>query len=71
MQVLEIWIKNPENVFCFWDNGPSNICLNFSMFRRQYLSSVVKVLKNSVKISDQTIADSVQLTLPRIHEKIG
>ena len=71
MQVLEIWIKNPENVFCFWDNGPSNCCFNFSMFRRQYLSSVVKVLKNSVKISDQTIADSVQLNLPRIHEKIG
>ena len=41
------------------------------MFRRQYFSSVVKVLTNSVKISDQTIADSVQLNLPRIHEKIG
>ena len=26
---------------------------------------------NSVKISDPTIADFVQLNLPRIHEKIG
>ena len=41
------------------------------MFRRQYLSSVVNVLTNSVKISDQTKADFVQLNLPRIHEKIG
>ena len=51
--------KNPEKVFCFF------------MFRREYLSSVVNVLTNSVKISDPTIADSVQLNFPRIHEKIG
>ena len=41
------------------------------MFRREYLSSVVNVLTNSVKISDQTIAYFVQLNLPKIHEKIG
>ena len=41
------------------------------MFRREYLSSVVNVLRNSVKISDQTIADFVQLNIPQIHEKIG
>ena len=41
------------------------------MFRREYLSSVVNVLKNTVKISDQTQADFVQLNLPQIHEKIG
>ena len=41
------------------------------MFRRQYLSSVVNVLTNNVKISDQTKADFVQLNLPRIHEKRG
>ena len=40
------------------------------MFRREYLSSVVNVLTNSVKILDQTIADFVQLNLLRIHEKI-
>ena len=41
------------------------------MFRREYLSSVVNVLTNSVEISDQTIAYFVQLSLPQIHEKIG
>ena len=41
------------------------------MFQREYLSSVVNVLKNSVKISDQTKADFAQLSLPRICEKLG
>ena len=41
------------------------------MFRQEYLSSVVNVLKNSVKISDQTKADFAQLNIPRILEKIG
>ena len=41
------------------------------MFRREYFSSVVNVLRNSGKISDQTEADFAQLNLPRIHEKIG
>ena len=41
------------------------------MFRREYLSSVVNVLTNSVKISDQTKSDFVLLNLPQIREKIG
>ena len=41
------------------------------MVWREYLSSVINVLTNSVKISDQTKADFVQLNLPQIHEKIG
>ena len=41
------------------------------MFRREYLSLVVNVLKNSVEISDVTKADFAQLNLPRIHEQIG
>ena len=41
------------------------------MFQLEYLSSVVNVLTNSVKISDQTKAGLVQLNLPRIHEKVG
>ena len=44
--------------------------MKFSMFRREYLSSVVNVLKNSVKISNQTKGDFVLLNLPQIHEKI-
>ena len=39
------------------------------MFRRVYLSSVVNVLTSSVKISDQTIGDFVQLNLPRIENR--
>ena len=41
------------------------------MFRREYLSSVVNVLTNSVKISDQSKEDFLQLNLPRIREQIG
>ena len=41
------------------------------MFRRKYLSSVVNVLTNSVKILDRTKVDLAQLNLRRIHEKIG
>ena len=57
--------------FVFLGNGASSYCVKISMFRREYLSSVVNVLTNSVKISDQTIAYFVQLNLPQIHEKIG
>ena len=71
MHLSEIQDNNPENVFCFWDNGASSCCVKLSMFRREYLVSLVKVLKNSFKISDHTIADFVQLNFPRIHEKIG
>ena len=39
------------------------------MFRQEYLSSVVKLLTNSVKISDQTKPDFATLNLPQIHEK--
>ena len=41
------------------------------MVWQEYLSSVVNVLTNSVKISGQSKADFVQLNLPQIHEKIG
>ena len=47
------------------------VAWNLSMFRREYLSSVVNVSTNSVKISDQTKADFVLLNLPQIHEKNG
>ena len=41
------------------------------MFRREYLSSVVNVLTNSLKILDRTKTDFFELNLLRIHEKIG
>ena len=41
------------------------------MFRREYMSSVVNVLTNSVEIPDQTKEDFFLLNLPQIHEKNG
>ena len=42
-----------------------------SVFGREYLSSNVNVLTNSLKIWDETKAYFFQLNLPRIREKIG
>ena len=56
--------------FFFLGNGASSYCVKISMFRREYLSSVVNVLTNSGKISDPSIEDFVQLNLAPIHEKI-
>ena len=64
-------IKNLEKIFYFQINGASSCYVKFSMFRREYLSSVVNVLTNSVKILDQTKADFAQVNLPQIHEKIS
>ena len=56
--------------FVFLGNGASSYCVKISMFRREYMLSVVNVLTNSVKIPVPTIEDFVQLNLARIHEKI-
>ena len=63
-------MKNAEKAACLLDNGASNCFAKFSMFRPEYFSSVVNVLTNNVKISDQTKVDFVQLNLPQIQEKI-
>ena len=57
--------------FVFLGNCASSYCVKISMFRREYMLSVVNVLTNSVKIPVPTIEDFVQLNLPQIHEKIG
>ena len=57
--------------FIFLGNGASSYCVKISIFRREYMLSVVNVLTNSVKIRDQTKADFATLNLPQIHEKIG
>ena len=41
------------------------------MFQKEYMSSVVNVLTNSVKILDHTKASFAQLNLPPIHDKIS
>ena len=60
-----------EKMYFVFEIMPLQVVAKFSMFRREYLSSVVNVLINSVKISDQTIADFFQVNLRRIHEKLG
>ena len=46
-------IKNPENVFCFRDNGVW-ICVKMCKLQREYLLSAVNELTNSLKITNQT-----------------
>ena len=41
------------------------------MFRREYMSSVVNVLTNSLKIWNQTKEEFFQLNFPLIREKVG
>ena len=55
----------------FWGNDVWNCWGKFCILLREYLSSAVKVLTNSLKISDQTKIDFFQLNLPRINEKRG
>ena len=69
MHISEMKEKFQKNSFFFGDNCASSCFVKFSMFRREYLSLTFNVLTNSVKISDQTKADFVQLNLPQIHEK--
>ena len=64
-------IKYTKKFSYFLDNDASISCGKFGMFRQEYLSSVVNVLTNNVKISDETKADLFELKLSRIHEKIG
>ena len=71
MHISEMQLKKSEKFFCFRDNGVSSCCKIFCMFRREYLSSVVNVLKKYLKMSDQTRADFFKLNLSPIHEKIG
>ena len=42
--------KIEEKVFLFWDNDIWIGCVSLSLFRREYMSSAVNVLTNSLKI---------------------
>ena len=64
-------IKNPEKVFCFWDNGVWNCCSKFFILLLEYLSSEFNAWTKSLKISYQTESDFFQLNLTRIEEKRG
>ena len=70
MHISKIQETIQKMSFVFLGNGASSCFVKFSTIRLEYLSSVVNVLTNSVKISDQNKADFSQLNLPQIHEKI-
>ena len=62
-------IKNPENVFCFRDNGVW-ICVKMCKLQREYLLSAVNDWKNSLKIKNLTNKDFFQFNISQIHGKI-
>ena len=55
--------------FHFWNKGVWSCGQKICVLRREYLSSGVNVLSNSLKISDMTKAGIFQLNFPRIHWK--
>ena len=71
MHISEMQERIEKTPFVFLDNGASSYSVKFSMFRREYLSSVGNVLTNNFKISDQTKSDFVLLNLLLIHQKRG
>ena len=53
--------KNRGKVLYFWDNCIWIGCIKLSLFRREYLSSGVNLLTNSLKIFHSTKRDFFQL----------
>ena len=60
--------KYSEKVFCFWDNSLWIGCVKLSLLRREYLSSAVNVLTNSLKILHSTNLDFSQLNYVQIDQ---
>ena len=71
MHISEMQKKNQEKVICFGDNGVQSCCRKFCILLREYFSSAVNVLRNSLQILDRTKTEFFPLNLPRIHEKRG
>ena len=55
--------KNSEKVFCFRYNCLSIHCVKFSPLKREYWSSAVNVLTNSLKILHITKSDFFKLNI--------
>ena len=55
----------------FWDNVVWTWCAKLRTLQREYLLLELKVLTNSVKISDHTNADFFQLNIYQMQRKIG
>ena len=57
MHISEFQWKNQEKVFRFSDNSVWICCRKFCILRKEYFSSAVSVLANSLKIYDHSKAD--------------
>ena len=66
MHISESLLKSPEKVFRFVDKGVWSCYRKFCILRREYLSSAVNMLANSLKIYDHSKAIFFQLNLPEI-----
>ena len=66
------WRKKLENLFSFEDNCIWIGCVKHSLLlrEREYLSSVVNMLRNSLKISDTTKTKFFELIFFQSHQKI-
>ena len=70
MNISEIQSQmDKKKVFPFWDKIVWSCCQKICILRREYLSSGVNVIKNSLKISDVTKADIFQLDDLKFIEK--
>ena len=64
-------MKNAEKVFRFWNKNVWSCYRIFCVLRKEYLSSEVNVLANSLKIYDQSKAVFFQLNLAEVHGEKG
>ena len=62
--------KNQGKVFCFWNNWTWIGCVKYSLLRRQFLSTALNVLTNSLKIYHITKRDFLQSNIPPIDQLI-
>ena len=60
-----------EKVFYFLDNGVWTCCSKLCTLQLEYLLSLVNVLTNNLKLSDQTNAEFFQLNISQMHGEIG
>ena len=70
MKISEM-MQKIQNFFSLLDNCIWVVCCKFSLLRREYLSSVYKVLTNSPQISDITRRTIFELDFPDSDKKDG
>ena len=71
MHISEMQSKIDKMGFCSGDKSVWNCCRKICILRREYLSSGVNVLTNSLKISAVAKEHFFQLNLSQIHGEIG